>query len=91
MHHALDGVFGQDVCQGVGFGQIDLVEGGPGIDRLGVAAKEVIDRHDAMSGLEQQFHGVGADIAGPPGNHDVHWIFLRAVAGARRSRPKRLC
>ena len=42
------------------------------MDRLAVAAKEVIDRHDAMSGLEQHFHGVRADIARPPGNHHIH-------------------
>jgi hypothetical protein len=37
-----------------------------------MAATEVIDRQDAMSGLEQLLHGVGANVSGGAGNQYVH-------------------
>ena len=72
MHHALDLVAGEKLGQLPGFRQIGLVKSDLGVDRLAVAAKEVIDRHDAMSGLEQHFHRVRADVTRPSGNHHIH-------------------
>ena len=42
-----------------------------------MAAVEIIDGHDAVSGVEQLFDGVRADIAGPAGDQDVHGDFLQ--------------
>ena len=66
MHDALDLVTGEQLGQLPGFRQIGLVKSNLGMDRLPVAAKEVIDRHDAMSGLEQHFHRVRADVTRAP-------------------------
>jgi hypothetical protein len=42
------------------------------VDGLAVAAIEIIDRHDKMSGFQQQFHRMRADVARPPGDHNIH-------------------
>ena len=46
-----------------------------------MSAKEIIDGHDAVSGVEQLFDGVGADIARPAGNQNIHRFFFREVQG----------
>ena len=44
----------------------------PAGDGPAVAAVEIIDDEDTVAGLDQLFDGVGADIARPARDHDVH-------------------
>jgi len=72
VHHALDPVIAEHAGQARGIAQRDLVEGGAGVDRLTMAAHEVIDRRDLMPGLDQLFDGVRADVARPAHDEGVH-------------------